>query len=87
MLLLSLFVATMIVYPYDPPNTGLLDNGGGNKGSGKAISMMSLAGRFNQFSVACVIGSVLWTYCSYESILEPAMELYAGVSPTWLAIM
>jgi hypothetical protein len=47
MLLLSLFVATMVVYPYDPPMSGLLDNGGGNKGSGKAISMFSLAGRFN----------------------------------------
>tara|TARA_B110000285_G_scaffold125516_1_gene141557 strand:- start:1026 stop:1166 length:141 start_codon:yes stop_codon:yes gene_type:complete len=46
MLLLALFVATMVVYPYDPPMSGLLDNGG-NKGSGKAISMMSLAGRFN----------------------------------------
>jgi hypothetical protein len=47
MLLLSLFVATMVVYPYDPPMSGLLDNGGGNKGSGKAISIFSLAGRFN----------------------------------------
>ena len=45
-LLLSLFVATMVVYPYDPPMTTLLQELG-VQAPGGSITMFTIAGRFN----------------------------------------
>ena len=61
-ILCVLFVAVMIVYPYDAPIKGLADSTN-QSGGGGTITMFTLVKRFNQFSVACVICSVLFTYC------------------------
>jgi len=82
-LLLILFILAQLAYPYDPPLGEFKD--GSNKGAGSPITIWTLLKRFNMFSVSCCTACALYGFTFKESILEPVLADFMGLSENSIA--